>query len=84
MWYEELGKKKELDYSKPIVAICGNEKHILLPQLASRGYSVKGYNWFDISLGKYNSCTCWATAELAVKEYSGYSIYNVSFELNKI
>lgn len=84
MWYlrgEE--KNEEINYSRPIVAECGkiNIKYLLLPQLGN-SYSVKGYNWFNIKTGEYNSCACYKTAKQAVEAYSDHSVYNVNIVLN--
>ena len=66
MWYEVYNAKKELDYSRPIIAerrAAGHDdKYILLPQLDSSSFKVIGHNWFNLNEGIYNSCICWKTA----------------------
>jgi len=87
MWYSV--NKSELDYSKPIVAENNRgDKYLLLPQINTqfeRTVIVKGYNWFNIKTGNYNSCSCWASAKKAVDAYiDSYSFYNVDIVLNKL
>ena len=75
MWYEDNARKTTLDYSKPIVAEMGSGTIILLPTLGQR-YQVKGYNWFRLSDGGWNSTLTWPTPEAAVKAYSNYNPHN--------
>ncbi len=88
MWYPY--RKKEVDYSMPIMAERKDDvKYLLIPQIntqANKSVITQGYNWFNVDTGVYNSCTCWDSAEDAVDCYIdlGYLIYNVRVGLNKL
>lgn len=62
----------ELDYNKPICAasVDGLNIYVLLPRTHENSYRVKGYDWFNIGSGGWNSCVCWKTKEEAVGCYS--------------
>ena len=80
MWYErDTGVKiPELDYSMPIVASghSSGSLMILLPQIES-GYVFRGYNWFVLDTGKYNSAQFFKTVAEAVNSYESYTIRNL-------
>ncbi len=95
MWY--ACKFKELDYSRPIAAEHKQDtglKFLLLPQIRTTqsqkstgiiGYGIIGYNWFNVGMGRYSSCTCWEDATEAVREYRlNYNIYNVDISLETL
>jgi hypothetical protein len=87
MWYLNRKNCKELDYSKPIFATSRNNGAVMLliPQHSPHDYSVIGYDWFDITDGKYNSCTCFDTAKMAVDCYvGGYEISNGTIKIVKL
>jgi len=72
-----------LDYNKPIFAkpvdlLNRGSKNLyaLLPMIEPMKYKIIGYNWFDLSTGKWNSCHTWATKQEAVKAYPGHEIFN--------
>lgn len=86
-WY--IVKSEGLDYSVPIMAERDNpeykEKYLLISQI-DMDFKIKGYNWFNLYNGTYNSCSCWTTPEEAVKTYreSGYSIYNAVIKCDRL
>ena len=82
MWYEDTDKAS-IDYSKPIVARRGCSKYLLVP-LKGEGYSVEGYEWFNITTGEYNSNMCWRTAQEAVDCYKqSHDVFNVNLTWEK-
>lgn len=76
---------KELDYNKPICATSGEtlSTHILLPRMEGKCYSTVGYDWFDITLGDWNSCAWWKTKEEAVQHYKdwNYTVRNCELKV---
>jgi hypothetical protein len=85
MWYD-TGERRDLNYSKPIVASLDDKRYLLIPQIAtSAARSIKtiGYNWLDPVTGRYNSCTCWKDAREAVDTYIryGYGVYNAKLSI---
>lgn len=87
MWYESI-RSKGLDYSKPIIAegrgIHKKEKFLLLPQISQLDYSIKGYDWFNVDTGKYNSSCRFSSVKEAMDSYGDYLIYNVEIDFQKI
>jgi hypothetical protein len=80
MWYGE----KKLDYSQPVVAVKRNKRYLLLPQVNQRcNFETKGYDWFDINSGEWNSCLYFSTPEAAINSYasSGYKITNARLDI---
>jgi len=79
MWYTNKHIPNQLDYTKPIIAKdVFTDKHLLLPQIDKGSYLVIGYNWFNLSIGAYNSCVLYETAQKAVEVYEdiGHKVYN--------
>jgi len=80
-WYTDT-EKTTLDYSKPIMATSGDGMFLLLPTCHGNSYCFRGYDWFNVEKGEWNSCRNWETAEEAVKSYeSMYEISNYEFEV---
>lgn len=67
-WYADT---RGLDLSKPIFSkLCEDDDIVvLLPQLDTMagGYTVIGYNWFNLTSGYYNSCILFETVEEAIR-----------------
>lgn len=63
-WYS---KENELNYTAPIFAKKNDRIEVLLPVCRQNSYDVIGYNWFNITLGRWGSCADWTTASQAVK-----------------
>lgn len=88
MWYKDKPIKPALDYNKPIVAVGrkSGDRYLLLPCLdgADNSYNVKGYNWFRLKDGEWNSCRYWKTPEAAVRAYRSHDIFNVELNVEKI
>ncbi len=84
-WYVKSGDNKPLRYDEPIVAEdkCNGDgmKYLLIPQLGKYNYDIKGFNWFNLTEGRYNSRCCYKTAEAAVGDYSHLHIYNADIIL---
>lgn len=80
MWYEN--GKKTLDWAKPICAYGSgpDEIYLLMPQITRFG-GYKGYNWFKLASGQYNSHVFWETAQAAVDAYTDYEIKNVKLKV---
>ena len=83
---------KKLDYDKVIMA-KGNDGSIfiLLPQQDidrmhpdEMCYLIRGYDWFNIKEGCFNSCICWKTKQKAVSAYDSYHITNAKIILSQI
>ncbi len=71
MWY--ASKEGGISLDGPIVAEQDSTKLLLLPQMGKEtGYEIIGYNWFNLTTGKYNSCSFFKTAKEAIDSYSGY------------
>lgn len=85
MWYEK-GSKKEVDFSKGIIGKSRNSNNIviLMPQLDDTkddGYEIRGYNWFSLTNGEYNSCAYFKSPQAAIRAYEdGYDFYNLKVE----
>lgn len=83
-WY---GSSAALNYNKPIIAESTRDgrKYLLLPQMISNGssYEVIGFNWFDISMGRYNSKVFYKTAQEAISSYGSYKIYNAELSVSR-
>jgi hypothetical protein len=86
MWYST--NENQICYDRPIFAKSkkadDNDDLILVPQIdstkkeTSSAYRIIGYNWFNITTGKYISCCFFESASDAVASYKsmGYEIYN--------
>lgn len=82
-WYTDIDKTT-LDYSKPIIAKSRktDDKFLLLPTCKDGSYQFRGYDWFNIETGKWNSCVNFQTSEEAIKCYEKtYTISNYEFEV---
>lgn len=78
-WYSD--NKPQLDFSLPIAHSREETLEILMPMIGEDSYNIIGYNWFDLTKGKWNSCACFKTVELALeaRAYKGESrIFNVT------
>lgn len=80
-WYDK-SNKPTLDYSKPIIAIDKQTKHVelLLPTTEKGTYIIQGYNWFDLALGRWNSCATFPTPQEAVKARSFQEVKNTEIK----
>ena len=86
MWYKR--EEEALNYDLPIFAETTTgkvETYLLLPQISkSGGYSIKGYNWFRLEDGKYNSCAFFKTPREAIEGYeSNHKIFNGAIVVNR-
>lgn len=80
-WYTNT-EKTTLDYSKPIMATSGDGMFLLLPTCQDRSYEFRGYDWFNVEKGEWNSCRNYKTAEEAVRVYEkDYKISNYEFKV---
>lgn len=83
MWYKEHSER-EVDLSRPIIAEDGKNVELLLPQIEKGSYKIVGYNWFNLTVGQYNSCATFKTVEAAIRARSNCRMYNAGLEvLNK-
>ena len=86
MWYGK--EKKALNYDLPIFAETTTgrvERYLLMPQITkSGGYVIKGYNWFKLDEGRYNSCSFFKTPSEAIDAYQGnHKIFNGDIVVNQ-
>lgn len=72
-----------LDYNKPICSTStdGNNTYILLERTHEDSYGIKGYDWYNITANKWNSCVCWKTKEEAVSVYRNVRNCKISVEV---
>ena len=73
----------EISYSRPIKAVGGGRRYILLPNKEAAGsYVIAGYDWFNIDTGEFNSTKSFKTQEDAVRASSHYTISNTTITLS--
>lgn len=85
MWYTN-SEKSDLDYNKPICAVRkeSGEEYLLMPINHGLSYDFRGFDWFNIKTGEFNSCRGWKSAEDAVEAYiNDYKISNCTINLHK-
>lgn len=82
-WYKN-SEQEQIDYSKPIMStsVDGASTFLLLPVCKEGSYKVVGYNWFNITLGQWNSCSTFKTAQEAINCYS--NVKNCEIELKPL
>ena len=81
-WYNK--EKTKLDYDAPIVACNEEFVAVLLPQIKPGNYKIVGYNWFNITTGKYMSCATFPTVKEAVNLYQKtYEVSNADLVITK-
>lgn len=67
-WYQDKNKRG-LDKWKPIGAVVSFDMdEILLPRTEHDSYEVIGFDWFNLTMGCWNSCRCFKTVEEAIAE----------------
>ena len=78
MWYEnDVPALPVIDYSKPVVAVTEfGDKYLLIGHADG-----KGYDWFSLTEGHWNSSICWADPRDAVASYveRDYDVHNEVF-----
>ena len=80
MWYEN-GETKTIQENKPIFAENCVGAYILLPQI-DKDYESKGFNWFNIKTGLYDSSKFYQSVDEAVNSRkANYNICNGELEL---
>lgn len=82
IWYE-TADYKDLRLDRPIGFLDNGELIMLMPQIkiappAQGDYTILGYNWFNMSTGRYRSCACFTSIEYALEPYKGYGIVNLT------
>jgi len=64
MWYSD--NIEELDYNKPIYVEEKGNTCLLIPQHAEKSYEIIGYDWFNLTAGRYCSCFTFKTVQEAL------------------
>lgn len=81
-WYTNTDKQ-ELDFSKPIMATNSDKSntYLLLPSTEDCSYDHRGYDWFNINTGTWNSCKNWETVQEALESGGYFNIRNCEIEV---
>lgn len=82
-WYTKTDTQ-QLDYNKPIMTTNKDESviYLLLPTNKDNSYWLRGYDWFNIITGEWNSCKNWSTVKEALEHRrSYYNIRNCNIDL---
>lgn len=84
-WYTKTDKQ-ELDYSKPIMATNSDKSsiYLLLPSTEDCSYIHRGYDWFNINTGEWNSCVNYKTVQEALKACGYCNISNCEMSVCEV
>jgi len=82
-WYTNTAKQ-QLDYSKPICGDSGDATYLLLPHWQEDSYFLRGYDWFNLKTGKWNSCVGYGSVEEALMAGSYINIRNCEMKLCEV
>ncbi|AUR93317.1 hypothetical protein NVP1187O_004 [Vibrio phage 1.187.O._10N.286.49.F1] len=84
-WYTSTDKQ-ELDYSKLIMATSSDRSsvYLLLPSTKDRSYDHRGYDWFNINTGEWNSCVNYKTVGEALAVGGYCNIRNCEVSIREV
>jgi hypothetical protein len=80
MWYENRDEQDGLKKDQAIFAKSLHNIYVLLPHIVNDpkdNYVYKGYDWFNLATGEWDSCMFYSTMDKAIETRTVGGLYEI-------